>query len=135
MISLPRFSRDVRYEKLITLIILIVLFFYLFFPELVTVDRFTLTLLAMLILISIMPTVNSAKLPYLLEVKRELKKMDGDATQLDKKTNINLIKTLKELKEVQEKALSDSYTTKKEMEEIYDATSSVLSILEKGVKK
>lgn len=135
MISLPRLSRDVRYEKLITFIILLILVLYVFFPKIVTVDKFTLSLLGMLILIAILPTVNSAKLPYLLEVKRELKKADGDSGLLDKKTNTRLIKTLKELKEVQEKALFDNYATKKEVEEIYDATSSVLSILEKGVKK
>jgi len=134
MITLPNIPRDVRYEKVITGIIIFILLTYSFFSNLVTVDKYTISLIGLLILMAVLPSVSSAKLPYILEVKRSLKDAKGEVESLDKKSLGKLYKTLSELNEVQSKALKDQYTTKKEAEEIFDLTSDLLNQIKKYQK-
>jgi len=72
--DLPRIPRYTRYEKLITFIVLVFLITHAFFPQYITVDKFTMLLLGILLLIAILPSVYSAKLPYILEFKRKISK-------------------------------------------------------------
>ena len=72
--DLPRIPRYTRYEKLITFIVLVFLIVHAFLPQYITIDKFTITLLGILLLIAILPSVYSAKLPYIMEFKRKLSK-------------------------------------------------------------
>jgi len=72
MFNLPKISRYTRYEKIITLLVLVLLIAHSFVPGKVNVDRYTMMLLGILVLIAVMPSVTSAKLPYILEIKRKL---------------------------------------------------------------
>jgi cellobiose-specific phosphotransferase system component IIC len=70
---LPKWNRYTRYEKLITAILLVFLIGYSFFPKYINVDKYTMMLLALLVLIAVMPYISSAKLPYFLEFKKKVK--------------------------------------------------------------
>ena len=85
--NLPKIPRYTRYEKIITLIVIVFLLTHAFFPQYINIDRFTMLLLGVLLLIAIMPSVSSAKLPYILEFKRKLSKGDEkDLMSLSEKT-------------------------------------------------
>lgn len=72
MITLPKIPRYTRYEKLITFIVLVLLVSHAFIPGTVRVDKYTMMLLGILVLIAVMPSVTSAKLPYVLEIKKKI---------------------------------------------------------------
>ena len=94
--DLPKIPRYTRYEKLITFIVLVFLVTHTFFPKFINIDKFTITLLGILLLIAILPSVYSAKLPYIMEFKRKLSKnADKDLMSLDDKSEekMNKIKT------------------------------------------
>jgi len=68
---LPKFSRYTRYEKLITLVVLVFLVVHSFYPKMINIDKYTMMMLGVLVIISVMPYLSSAKLPYLFEIKKK----------------------------------------------------------------
>ncbi|MBU1110257.1 hypothetical protein KKB83_01420, partial [Patescibacteria group bacterium] len=62
-----------KIEFLLTLVTLVYLLGYTFFPNRIHVDKYTLSLLAMLFLLAILPTLSSGSISYLFSFKRSLK--------------------------------------------------------------
>jgi len=75
---LPKIPRYTRYEKLITFFVLAFLLIHSFYPKIINIDKYTIMLLAILFLIALMPSVYSAKLPYLFEIKRKIEEVSKE---------------------------------------------------------
>jgi len=84
--NLPNARRYTRYEKLITFIVLTFLIVHAFLPQFITMDKYTMMLLGILLLIAVLPSIYSAKVPYLLEFKRKLIKEEKSKPAEDKMT-------------------------------------------------
>ncbi|MBU0708590.1 hypothetical protein KJ596_02440 [Patescibacteria group bacterium] len=63
----------IKLEFLLSLITLVYLLGYTFFPDQIRVDKYTLSLLAFLFLLAILPTISSGSISYLFSFKRSLR--------------------------------------------------------------
>ena len=63
-------------------LLLIVLVIHTFRPELVNVDRYTIILFGFLFVVSILPSLQSGKISYFFEFKRDLEKAKESVNQL-----------------------------------------------------
>jgi hypothetical protein len=65
-------------------LLLVVLTIHTFRPELVNVDRYTIILFVFLFIVSILPSLQSGKISYFFEFKRDLEKAKESVSQLKK---------------------------------------------------
>jgi hypothetical protein len=69
-------------------LLLVVLVIHSFRPELVNVDRYTIILFAFLFVIAILPSLQSGKISYFFEFKRDLEKARESVNKLTKAADI-----------------------------------------------
>ena len=124
-------SRYTRYEKLITVVILVVLFYHLFYPEQINIDKFTMMLLGFLVLVAILPSVQSAKFPYVMEIKRKLDRVKKATEAMDGRDQRQVYTALAQLIRVQQEALADGRLGQQEIVKLNALAEKTLAKLEK----
>ena len=70
-------------------LLLVVLIVHSFRPELVNVDRYTIILFVFLFIVSILPSLQSGKISYFFEFKRDLEKAKESVNQLKKAVKLD----------------------------------------------
>ncbi len=70
-------------------LLLIVLVVHIFRPEMVNVDRYTIILFAFLFVLSILPSLQSGKISYFFEFKRDLEKAKESVEKLRDEVKVN----------------------------------------------
>jgi len=70
-------------------LLLVVLIAHIFRPDIVNVDRYTIILFAILFIISILPSLQSGKISYFFEFKRDLEKAKKSVEKLKETAEVS----------------------------------------------